>query len=164
MSDEFDLFAILTRHRVPFVIIGGHAVNYHGYVRGTDDADVVWQRTPASEAALLEALTESEAKYIGTEKDADTGIEKAHSVDRIFIRTTHLMMLWTPRGFIDLFDHPPGEPAVDVQELFDSAVESEGLRFVSLAWLRRLKRTAGRTKDLLDLQELEKVHGPPPVD
>ena len=42
----------LARAGVPFVIIGGHAVNFHGYVRTTEDTDIVFLRTTASEAAL----------------------------------------------------------------------------------------------------------------
>ncbi|HPA20912.1 MAG TPA: hypothetical protein PLU30_24400 [Verrucomicrobiae bacterium] len=30
---------VLARTDVPFVVIGGHAVNFHGYVRTTEDAD-----------------------------------------------------------------------------------------------------------------------------
>ena len=35
----------LARHDVPYVIIGGHAVNAHGYIRATEDTDVIYQRT-----------------------------------------------------------------------------------------------------------------------
>jgi len=30
---EFELFALLRRHGVPFVIVGGHAVNFHGSLK-----------------------------------------------------------------------------------------------------------------------------------
>jgi hypothetical protein len=33
-------------------------------------------------------------------------------------------------------------------------LEVDGLRFPSLSWLRRMKRMAGRPKDLLDLENL----------
>ena len=59
-------------------------------------------------------------------------------------------------------DHVPGEPMVDPRPMVESAVVVNGLPYVSLDWLRRMKRTAGRTKDQLDLEELEKLHGPPP--
>jgi hypothetical protein len=41
-----------------------------------------------------------------------------------------------------------------VASLFESSREVEGIRFVSLEWLRRLKAAAGRPKDLLDLENL----------
>jgi len=33
----FEILSHLQKHGVPFVLIGGHAVNYHGYVRSTED-------------------------------------------------------------------------------------------------------------------------------
>jgi hypothetical protein len=54
-TEADSVFGVLTRHGVPFVVIGGHAVNYHGYVRATEDHDVVLLRTPDSEASLFGA-------------------------------------------------------------------------------------------------------------
>jgi hypothetical protein len=42
MSDDFELLDVLRRHGVQFVIIGGHAVNFHGYGRATEDTDIVF--------------------------------------------------------------------------------------------------------------------------
>ena len=39
-----NVFEVLTRYGVPFVVIGGHAVNYHGYIRATEDRDIVLLR------------------------------------------------------------------------------------------------------------------------
>lgn len=69
MTPEFQLFDVLTRHGVPFVVMGGHAVNFHGFVRATEDTDVLWIRSPAAEENLLRALDELAAEYIGNEID-----------------------------------------------------------------------------------------------
>ncbi|MFN5756186.1 MAG: hypothetical protein ACK54F_07205 [Planctomycetia bacterium] len=58
------------------------------------------------------------------------------------------------RLFEVLFDYVPGYPVESVATLFESSREVEGIRFVSLGWLRRLKAAAGRPKDLLDLENL----------
>ena len=42
---------------VPFVIIGGHAVNYHGYPRATQDVDIIFKRSDESVKALYEVLS-----------------------------------------------------------------------------------------------------------
>ncbi len=42
-DDPLTVFQFLARAGVPFVIIGGHAVNFHGYVRATEDADVIFE-------------------------------------------------------------------------------------------------------------------------
>ena len=49
MITDFQLLEILTRHDVPLVVIGGHAVVFHGWVRATEDLDIVWLRSPLAE-------------------------------------------------------------------------------------------------------------------
>jgi hypothetical protein len=49
MTPDFRLFDVLSRHGVPFVVVGGHAVNFHGFIRATEDTDVLWIRSPAAE-------------------------------------------------------------------------------------------------------------------
>jgi hypothetical protein len=109
MTPEFHLFDVLTRHGVPFVVVGGHAVNFHGFVRATEDTDVLWIRSPAAEENLLRALDELAAEYIGNEIDPATSIERTHRVTAGFVRAERLMMLCTKAGFLDLFDYVPGD-------------------------------------------------------
>lgn len=154
MPPDLQLLDVLRRHGVPFVVVGGHAVNVHGYARATEDTDVVWIRSPEAEEALCRALQEVDAGYIGKDIDPVTGIERTYPVSLQWIQATHLMMVWTKHGFVDLFDYIPGFPAEDVGQLLTSAHEASGFRFASLAWLRRMKQAAGRTKDLLDLENL----------
>ena len=154
MAAEVLIFDTLRRHKVPFVVIGGYAVNFHGYVRTTEDADVVWLRSAQNERSLLLALTELEAQYIGSEIDPHTRLERTYPVTLPFIRSNPLMMLLTRHGFLDLFDYIPGLPEEGVPELFESSIEVEKIRYASLPWLRRMKTASGRTKDALDLENL----------
>jgi hypothetical protein len=154
MTGDFEILDVLRRHGIPFVAIGGHAVYFHGYERLTEDTDVVWIRTPRTEDSLLMALTEVDAHYIGKNIDPATEIERMYPVTLPFIRASRLMMLWTKHGFLDLFDYIPGLATEGVQQLLDSSVEADGIRYASLDWLRRMKRASGRTKDLLDLENL----------
>ena len=154
MANEFAIFDVLRRHGVPFVIIGGHAVNLHGYMRSTEDSDLIWLRSKESEAALLAALNEIHAQFITDEIDPTTRIEKASPVTRTFITASHLMMLVTDLGFVDLFDYVPGDPKAEVSELFKASIEANGFRFASVQWLRRMKGATGRAKDQLDLDNL----------
>jgi len=154
MARDFELLDALGRHGVPFVTVGGHAVYFHGFERLTEDTDVVWLRSPQAEQSLLAALTEVNAQYIGKEIDPATRIERTYPVTLPFIQASHLMMLWTKHGFLDLFDYIPGFPLENVQTLFDSKVEADGIHYASLNWLRKMKKAAGRTKDLLDLENL----------
>jgi len=68
-------------------------------------------------------------------------------------------MLCTQPGFLDLFDRVPGFPEEPVTAVWETGVDLDGIRFASLEWLRRMKRAAGRPKDLLDLENLPDVGG-----
>ena len=154
MAPDVGLLSTLARHGVPCVVIGGHAVNYHGHLRTTEDTDLLWLRSAASEAALFAALKELNAEWIGAEIDPATGIEQTHPVTAPFVRARPLMMLCTSMGYLDLFDHVPGLPDATVAELIDSACDLDGIRYVSLPWLRRLKTASARPRDLADLDNL----------
>ena len=153
-GDPFHLLDVLSSHNVPFVIIGGHAVTYHGFVRATEDTDVVFRRTPESELSLLAALAEVHARWIGDEIDPDTGIERTFPVSLPYIRGSRLMMLVTDFGFLDLFDYIPGCPDEPIEQLFDTAVPHGRYHYASLRWLRAMKMAANRRKDLIDLENL----------
>jgi hypothetical protein len=154
MRDDQQILTVLHRHGVPFVIVGGHAVIFHGFLRATEDVDVVWLRSPESERSLHAALTELGACYIGNDIDPATGIERTYPVTPGFIQAHHLMMLFTRHGFLDLFDYVPGFPQQNPAELMPSSVERDGLRYASLGHLRKMKQAAGRAKDQLDLENL----------
>lgn len=150
----FPILDVLRRHEVPLVIIGGHAVAYHGYVRATEDLDIVFRRSTDSETSLFSALQELNAQWIGNEIDPTTGIERAFPITLEYVRCSHLMMLLTNQGFLDIFDYIPGFPEASVDELFDTAEQRGRHRYASLAWLRKMKSAAGRTQDQLDLERL----------
>jgi hypothetical protein len=154
MTPDFQLFEAFRRHHVPFVIIGGHAVNFHGYIRATEDTDILWARCETSEANLFAALVELKAEFIDDEIDPNTNLERTHPISLPFLKSRSLMMLCTRYGFLDIFDYVPGLPELHVSEVFDSAVEVNGLRFASLRCLRQMKRASARPKDLLDLVNL----------
>jgi hypothetical protein len=156
-SDPEAILAVLAQAEVPFVIIGGHAVTFHGYIRTTEDADIVFLRNQQSERSLLNALQSIGACWVSNEKNPATGLEKLVPVNQQFIQSNHLMKLWTELGFLDIYDFIPGFPATPVDELFKDSVAAGNLRFVSLPWLRKLKAAAARHKDLDDLEHLPEV-------
>lgn len=154
MADPLAILRALADADVRFVIIGGHAVNFHGYIRTTEDADIVFRRTPESERALLKVLLAAEACWISKKLDPATRLERLIPVNLAYIQSQHLMMLTTRLGFLDIYDYIPGFPENPVDELFADRITLDKLPFVSLRWLRRLKERAGRHKDQDDLENL----------
>jgi hypothetical protein len=153
-GSPFPLIDVLRQHDVPFVIIGGLAVNFHGYIRATEDTDIVFARSAASEPRLLAALQQVHAYWIGDTIDPTTGMEYVHAVTEAYLRSTHLMMLGTDHGYLDIFDYVPGVPELTVTELIASAVPTDRGLFASLSDLRRMKQASRRAIDCIDLEKL----------
>jgi hypothetical protein len=151
---QHEFIQSLVSHEVPFCLVGGQAVQVHGFQRETDDLDFVWLRSDEAAERLLAALQKANACWISNERDPATGLERLVPVSPAFIRCEHLMMLWTDYGFVDFFDYIPGFPQEDVNALFASSVLVRGVRYSSLEWLKKMKHAAGRPRDLEDLRNL----------
>jgi hypothetical protein len=62
---EFDLRALLEAlhsHDISFIVIGGVAVGAHGFIRGTEDLDLVPEPDPDNLQRLAAVLEELDAK------------------------------------------------------------------------------------------------------
>ncbi len=58
-----ELFAMLSRHRVEYVVIGGVAMVLHGAPINTLDVDIVYLRSDENNERLLAALDELDAHF-----------------------------------------------------------------------------------------------------
>jgi hypothetical protein len=151
---EFDLRSLLealNKHGVRFVVIGGVAVAAHGFVRGTEDLDLVPDSDPENLARLTTALgdLESTLPTVGGrpfDPVADAGV----------IRRGGNVTATTKFGALDVVQRAQGVPSYS--QLAADAVESDllgvSVRVCSLARLREMKQAQSRTQDLLDLENL----------
>lgn len=145
------ILRVLTEHRVDFVVIGGVAVQAHGYTRLTKDLDIVASPDILNFARLSEALAELEAELRtpGTLRLAD-----AHQLQR-----APQIPVLTSAGPLDVVsvDHVAGAPK-DYAALRNAALEVELdgvlIPFAGLSDLIRMKRAAGREHDLMDIEAL----------
>lgn len=71
--DAERILRALAEHEVEYVLIGGLAVQTHGHVRTTNDADLIPAPDPANLGRLAAALRQLEAHSIG-------GIDVMHEV------------------------------------------------------------------------------------
>lgn len=150
---EFDLRALLEvphRRDVQFVAISGVAVAAHGYVRGTEDLDLVPDPDPANLDRLTDCFEELDSTLptVGRAYDPSTDVPA--------IRRGGNVTADTRFGGLDVVQRAVGVPGYS--ELARDAVESELLgvpaRICSLARLRGMKQAAGRDQDRLDLSNL----------
>jgi hypothetical protein len=151
---EFDLRSLLgalNERRVRFVVIGGVAVGAHGYVRGTEDLDVVPDPDPENLARLTDALTELESTLPTVdERRFDP------STDAGVIRKGGNVTAMTCFGGLDVIQRASGVPSYS--QLIADAVQSTlfdiPVRVCSLSRLREMKRAQDREQDRADLANL----------
>ena len=150
LVDPVPLIAALNERDVPYVIIGGFAVIANGYVRSTEDLDILVPTTPATTAAVEGICRELGA----TDRDGEAiPTARFDGVQHVRAHTRH--------GILDIV--PEGESPLSFDEIAASAfeIELEGhrARVADLAHLVALKRLGGRTRDKADLEALEQAHG-----
>jgi predicted nucleotidyltransferase len=153
------ILAELDRAEVEFLVIGGVAVGFHGYVRATKDIDVVPAPDPQNIQRLAGVLHELNAEIEGAEDFK--GGELPDPLDPEVLGQGGNWVLSTRLGRFDIMQWI-GENAL-WQMLAPAAVEAEvdglAIRFAGYEDLVTLKEMAGRPEDLTDLQRLRQARG-----
>ncbi len=151
---EFDLRSLLQAlhdEGIRFVVIGGVAVGAHGYVRGTEDLDLVPDPDPENLNRLTQALTRLDSTL-------PTVAERPFDVatDAGVIRRGGNVTTMTRFGGLDIVQRARGVPSYS--QLIVDAVESELLGIpvlvCSLPRLRAMKEAQDREQDRADLANL----------
>jgi hypothetical protein len=152
--DPVRIFAILEKHGVEYLTIGGVAVNLHGHLRNTRDVDVLIEWSPRNLNALATALGELNATLAGVDAE-HLGIDP---IDPDVLYRGANFTLRTAVGGLDLFDPAEVPGARPFEEMRQRAVEAVvagvTVRAVGFDDLIRLKRASGRDQDLEDIATL----------
>jgi hypothetical protein len=146
-----EIFKALVAHRVNFVVIGGIAVQGHGYIRATYDLDIIVEPTTLNLTRLSEALTELEAEL------RTPGRLRLTDPNRL--RRAPLIPTLTKFGPLDVVhvEHVAGPPrSYDALRAAALVVDLDGtpVPLAGLSDLVRMKRAAGRDQDLADIEAL----------
>ncbi|HZI90877.1 MAG TPA: hypothetical protein VFD31_04510 [Thermoleophilaceae bacterium] len=151
--DAAEIFAALARHSVEYVLIGGLAVQAHGHVRTTQDADLVPAPGPAARASLAAALEELGARPSGA-AEPPRGWSLAKALDG-----HGTLILDTDAGGVDIHRDPPG--AAPFPKLRERAMVLEvgGVAVVVAGRddLIAMKRASGRPVDRGDVIALTRA-------
>ncbi len=145
---------------VRYLIVGGLAVNAHGYLRATRDLDLVIQLESSNLQRGLDCLFAVGYKLaipVSVEDFSDAARREAWRFEKGMI----VLKLWSDdhrRTPIDIFVYEPFD--------FDREYEVASLNevgagvfanVVSLEALIQMKMVAGRDRDLADIEELRRV-------
>lgn len=150
-----ELLRRLVRADIRFVLIGGLAVNAWGVVRGTKDLDIVADRDPENLRRIASLAIEAGGQvqtgnaFLSSQPSIAAALAAGERVD-----------IETNLGSLDVVQGLPGVPTY--AELRERATNVEigdvTVAVCSLADLRAMKRAAGRTRDLADLEDLDTAH------
>jgi hypothetical protein len=147
-----DLFDVLIRHRVDFVIVGGVAASLLGSPLSTQDLDLLYDPAEDNLRRLLSALEELEAHYFDP-----AGRHLVPDISRLETLKVHLLV--TKFGRLDLLrdvgaDLTYGDlfGKTDTYEIRGSRVQA-----LNLETLIRIKELVDRPKDRFALTYLRQL-------
>lgn len=143
---------------VRFLVVGGLAVNAHGYLRFTNDVDLVVRLSPGDITRAFVALASigyHPAVPITAGQFADPALRQQWREEKRML----VLKFWsdahreTP---LDLFVYEPFDfEAEERRAIRSSRPEDPPAPFADIPALIAMKREAGRPQDLIDIEKLE---------
>ncbi len=150
LFDEYTkkLLLKLNEHKVEYIVIGGYAVNYHGFIRTTGDIDL-WIKPDNGENKdnLLRCLADLKVPERGLDRVKRMNFtqpsmfrdgEKPYRIDFI----THISRVKFDEAW---------------EQKKEAELEGVKMNFLHLNHLIISKIGTGRSKDKTDIEELQKI-------
>lgn len=147
------LIKVLDDHKIPYAIVGGHAVALHGAYRATFDIDLVIKWTLKNLKELEIAL-----KEIGLTSRLPLTFEEVFNFKDEYIKNRNLIA-W---NFINLDDLSEQVDLILTTDLTGKSVVSKKLgdlyaKVLAKKDLIEMKKQSGRKQDLADIEALEEL-------
>ena len=148
-SQIVEIWKYLAANKVKYLTIGGFAVNIYGYGRNTGDIDIFIEDSVENRKNLREAL-----------KQAGIGDFENLSTMQVIPGWTDITLNFNLR--LDIMTSVKGFENNTFEELLEKAYITEisdiPVYFIDYENLIIAKKAANRPKDLLDIEELEKLN------
>lgn len=140
--DFKDFLKLLNDYRVEYLLIGGYAVSYYGYVRPTGDMDI-W----------IAVRPDNAEKVVGVFEAFGLGSKDLSA--SLFLKDDQIIRVGMPPIRIEVMTTIDG---VAFEECYRARVSGviDGVEatLISLPHLKQNKQASGRFKDLNDLENL----------
>ena len=141
-SNYTDMLRCLNKAGVDYIMVGGWAVNMHGYVRATVDLDIWILADGVNAAKVYAALREFGAPL--------SGISTAD-----FAQEDLIFQIGVAPCRIDIITKISGVKYTDaVQRAVSKEIDGVPVRIIAMEDLIANKLASARTKDLADVEEL----------
>jgi hypothetical protein len=146
-EDSFALIKNLIHRDVRFILVGGHAVNYHGYSRTTGDVDIWLEDTSENRSKFVEALE-------------DYGISGADYYLQLPLIAGYSEILLDDGMYFDPMSELKKFKQADFQECYKSADEWQPepglvIKVLNINQLIEEKQVLNRLKDKDDVEHLK---------
>jgi len=143
IHEDFEEFLrLLAAQKVDFVIVGGYAVAFHGYVRATKDMDILLRCTKGNARKAIDALR----KF---------GLSAEDSLLDNLCDPGSIVRIGIPPIMIEMINQISG---LSFDEVWNRRIPGHygnvPVSYISHADLLANKKAAGRPKDLADFDEL----------
>lgn len=143
-KDLREFVALLNAKNIDYLVVGGFAVGWHGYMRFTADIDFLISTRPGNAELVVEALKEFGFASLGITVEDIT-------------RDDQFVQLGAKPNRIDLITSIAG---VDFETAWQNRVpgtiDELPVNYIGLDDLIRNKESVGRGQDLLDVEQLRK--------
>ena len=141
-SDFREFLQFLNDKGVEYLVIGGHAVAFHGYPRATTDLDIWVAVSNTNAERIVKSLQEF-------------GFDTPEISSSLFLQTDQVIRMGVAPNRIEI---QTGIDGVQFAHCYPQRIvaDLDGVQvfFIGLDDLKANKRASGRNKDLADLDEL----------
>jgi hypothetical protein len=133
---------LLKEHEVRYLLIGGYAVSYHGYIRATGDMDI-WIAIHPDNAHKIVAVLKA------------FGFDHPELNEDLFLHENKILRMGVPPVRLEITTSISG---VQFDECYQARVvdmlDEVEVSLIDLENLKKNKKASGRPKDLVDFQKL----------
>lgn len=143
-QDFLDFIQLLNKHNVNYLIVGGYAVATYGYVRYTGDIDFFIALNADNAIKMVNVFN-------------DFGLDNSNLDKSLFLEPGNIIRIGSEPMRLEILNEIDG---VKFSECYDHRLELDingtTVNFIGLKELLKNKKATKRTKDKLDVEELEK--------
>ena len=140
--DFKEFLKLLNESKVEYLLIGGYAVGFHGYIRATGDIDVWVAANGDNASRTVEALREF-------------GFDMPKDAEQLLLAPDNILRMGVPPVRIEVLSRISG---VSFEECYAervvATIQDVDVPVISLRHLKLNKQASGRSKDLIDLEHL----------
>lgn len=143
-GDFREFLKLLNVHHAEYLLIGGHAVAYHGFPRATGDMDIWIAMTPENGARIVKVL-------------ADFGFGKTGATPQMFQEEDRIIRMGRAPLRIEILTTISGVSFAECYERRQTVqVSGIAVPIIGLEDLVKNKAASVRPKDRIDCDELRK--------